>query len=206
LVSKDVKKIEKTFTDDSICNILLSCGLITEAQNRDITVQKNQIRSKLQQIRTMRSASKGTKGPMVNPVTIVDVIVSLNLERADDTSKILDEEMVFQALAKAWKVRYVKVDPLKLDMDLVTSIPHTFAMKHLVLPIGIQDGVLIVATPNPFNMEAIEDIAQVSKKKVKAVVSPKTDIIKLIGEYFVQLARQKVSSAPESISATLSNL
>ena len=175
----------KTFTDDNICSILLQTGLINEAQNKEIQVKKNQIRSKLQQIKAMRSTSSGSKTRMENPVTIVDIIASLELNRADDSSKILDEETIFQVLAKVWKIPYKKIDPLKLDLDLITkTIPHTFAMKHLVLPVEVSNGYMTVATPNPFDMEAMGDIAQVSHLKVKPVVSTKTDIIKLISEFY----------------------
>ena len=179
------QKITNGFSDDNICMILLKAGLINEAQDKEIRVKKNHIKSKLQQIKAMRRAASGSKAKIENPVTIVDIIVSLELERADDKSKVLDEETIFQVLAKVWKIPYKKVDPLNLDLDLVTStIPHTFAMKHLVLPIEVKDGNMTVATPNPFNMEAMGDIAQVTHLKVKPVVSTKTDIIKLIGEFF----------------------
>ncbi|MFC1868470.1 GspE/PulE family protein [Thermodesulfobacteriota bacterium] len=175
----------KGFSDDNVCRILLKKGLISEVQNREILVKKNQIRSKLEQIRAMRSASGSSKSRIGNPVTIVDVIASLEFGRADDPSRVLDEETIFQTLATAWKIPYKKIDPLKLDLDLVTStIPHTFAMKHLVLPIEVKGGCMTVATPNPFNIEAMGDIAQVSHLKVRAVVSTKTDIVKLIGEFF----------------------
>jgi general secretion pathway protein E len=115
----------------------------------------------------------------------VDVITNLELNRADDPSTVLDEETIFQALSRAWKIPYKKIDPLKLDLNVVTTtIPQGFAMKHLVLPIAINGGFLTVATPNPFNEEAMRDIAQVSQLKVKKVVSTKTDIIKLINEFF----------------------
>jgi len=54
----------------------------------------------------------------------------------------------------------------------------------LVLPISISKGALTVATPNPFNVEVMEDIARVSHLKVRPVVSTKADIIKLINEFF----------------------
>ena len=80
---------------------------------------------KLEKIRAMRQASASSKGRLINPVTVVDVISSLQMERADDPSKKLDEEIIFQALAKSWKIPYRKIDPLKLDLNLVTStIPH----------------------------------------------------------------------------------
>ena len=176
---------EKNFSDDAICKVLLKTGLISETQNKEIFVKKKQVRSKIQQIRAKRSSSAGTKGKFRNPVTIVDVITALKMDRADDSDKPLDEETIFQCLSAAWNVPYKKIDPIHLDMDLVTStIPHTFAMKHLILPVEVKDGHLIVATPNPFNMEAMEDIAKVSQRKVRPVVTTKTDIIKLISEFF----------------------
>ncbi len=178
-------KVNYSFSDDNICQTLLSVGLLTKEQSKQILVKKKQIKSKLEQIRVIRSASAGAKAKSTAPLTIIDVIASLELERADDKTKILDEEVIFQVLAKVWKIPYKKIDPLKLDLNLVTStLPHTFAMKHLVIPVEIKGDQIIIATPNPFNIEAMNDIAQVTHLKVKPVMSTKTDIIKLIGEFY----------------------
>jgi general secretion pathway protein E len=177
-----IKSSEK-LEAENVCKVLLKYRLISEAQKKEILAKKNRLITKLEQIRAMRQAS--AKGRIFNPVTIIDVISSLQMERADDSSKILDEETIFQALSKAWKIPYKKIDPLKLDLNLVTTtIPHTFARKHLVLPVAKNEGYLTVATPDPFNVEVMQDIAQVTQQKIKPVVSTKTDIIKLINEFF----------------------
>jgi general secretion pathway protein E len=116
---------------------------------------------------------------------LIDAIVALNLNRKDDPSKTLDEDTIFQALAQGWGVAFVKIDPLKLDLNIVTTtIPITFAKKHLVLPITVSEGKLTVATPNPFNLEVFEDITRACQMQVRAVVSPRSDIVKLIEEFF----------------------
>ncbi|PKN29628.1 MAG: type II secretion system protein E [Deltaproteobacteria bacterium HGW-Deltaproteobacteria-21] len=176
---------ENIFSPESVCQVLMKYGLLNEGQRVEIFKKKGEIKRKLEKIRAMRQASASSKGRLSNHVTAVDVIASLQMERADDPSKTLDEEIIFQALAKSWKIPYKKIDPLKLDLNLVTTtIPHTFAMKHLVLPIAIKDGFLTIATPNPFNMEVMEDIARVSHLQVRPVVSTKSDILKLINEFF----------------------
>ena len=176
---------ENMFSPESVCQVLMKYGLLNEGQRVEIFKKKGEIKRKLEKIRAMRQASASSKGRLSNHVTAVDVIASLQMERADDPSKTLDEEIIFQALAKSWKIPYKKIDPLKLDLNLVTTtIPHTFAMKHLVLPIAIKDGFLTIATPNPFNMEVMEDIARVSHLQVRPVVSTKSDILKLINEFF----------------------
>jgi general secretion pathway protein E len=119
------------------------------------------------------------------PFIFIDTIVALNLKRKDDPSKMLDEDTIFQALAESWGIPFIKVDPLKLDLNVVTTtIPISFAKNHLVLPIEVSQGKLTVATPNPFNLEVFEDITRACQMHVLAVVSPRSDIIKLIEEFF----------------------
>ncbi len=178
-------KINTSFNDNNICQILISAGLLNKEQTKQILVKKNQVKSRLTQIRAMRQSSSGSKEKSIPPVTIIDIIASMELNRADDSSKPLDEEIIFQALAKTWKIPYKKIDPLKLDLNLVTStLPHTFAMKHLVIPVEVKGDRITIATPNPFNMEAMNDIAQVTKMKVNPVLTTRTDVIKLIGEFY----------------------
>jgi general secretion pathway protein E len=172
-------------SEEYVLKVLLKLRLINEDQKKEIFNKKRNIKRKLERLRAVRQASASSRGRIINPITIVDVITNLELKRADDPYTVLDEETIFQALSKAWKIPYKKIDPLKLDLNLVTTtIPQGFAMKHLVLPIAITNGFLTVATPNPFNEEAMRDIAQVSQLKVKTVVSTKTDIIKMINEFF----------------------
>lgn len=173
----------KGLSEEYVLKVLQKLRLISEDQKKEIFNKKRNVKRKLEKLRAVRQASSRTR--IINPINIVDVIIHLELKRADDSFTILDEETIYQALSKAWKIPYKKIDPLKLDLNLVTTtIPQGFAMKHLVLPIAIENGFLTVATPNPFNEEAIRDIAHASQLKVKTVVSTKTDIIKLINEFF----------------------
>jgi general secretion pathway protein E len=171
---------------ENVCRLLLRGGLISEEQQREILTKKNDLLRKLERLRSLRHASSSAgQTRILGPITTIDVIASMSLERADATGRALDEEAIFQFLAGEWGVPYHKVDPLKLDLNLVTgTIPLSFAMKHLVLPIAIERDCLIVATPNPFNLEVMEDLARVSHRKVKPVVSTKNDVVKLINEFF----------------------
>ena len=173
------------FSPESVCKVLFKKGLITAAHGREILRKEKNIRRKLVRSRAMAEASLPARSRISSSITIIDVIASLDLERADNPSKALDEEIIYQVLAKEWKIPFKKIDPLQLDLDLVTdTIPRSFAMKHLVLPVAIEDGYMTVATPNPFNVEVMEDIARVSHMKVRPVVSTKTDILRLMNEFF----------------------
>ena len=176
------RNLQNQLSDQNVCRILLKKGFITPEQSKKILDKKDVLKTKLEK----RTARKNTPGRQTtSPVTFIDVIVSLNLEIPGTDSKLLDEETIFRTLAEVWNISFKKIDPLKLDLNLVTTtIPRSFAMKHLVLPIAIKDGNLTVATPNPFNVEVLEDIARACNLKVNAVVSPKSDVVKLINEFF----------------------
>lgn len=190
---------------ENVCRILLKKGLISKEQRREIFKQKGTLREKLERLQVLRDASGGSSSKIINPITIIDIISFLKLDRKDDPAKELDEETIFQALAEEWGIDYKKIDPLKLDLRLVTTtIPRTFAMKHLVLPIDVKDGWLTVATPNPHNLEVMEDISRVSKLRVKPVVSGKSDIIKLIDEFYG--FRRSIAAAEEQFSGPVIDL
>ena len=184
---------------ENVCRILLSRGLISKEQRDEIFKKKNTLQRKLEKLQMIKGASKGSSLSVINPVTIIDIISFFKLERPDDPGKELDEETIFQALAEEWGVEYKKIDPLTLDFKVVTTtIPRSFAMKHLVLPVAVQDGWLTVATPNPHNLEVMEDIGRVSQLRVRPVVSSKSDIIKLIDEFYG--FRRSIAAAEEQFS------
>ncbi len=171
------------FSPHRICRILIKHGLISKNQAKTIVQDKDQYFEKLEKQRRLKNS--GGVVVISNPVTFVDVLVSMNIKRNDISNLPIDEDTIFQILSKEWGIPYKKIDPLKLDLNLVTTtIPRSFAMKHLVLPISIDDGCLTAATSNPFNRDALEGVARASQLRVNAVVSSKTDIIKLIDEFF----------------------
>lgn len=175
--------LKEPFAPKDVCRALVRQRLLTKDQAKQIFVRREKIEAELERESRKRSTSFGIK--INNPVTFVDVIARIQPPRADGQPGGLEEDAIFQALALEWDIPYLKIDPLKLDLNVVTTtIPRNFAMKHLVLPIKVENGILTVATPNPFNMEVLDDVARVSNMRVKTTVSSKADIIKLIDEFF----------------------
>ncbi|QTA79850.1 Type II secretion system protein [Desulfonema limicola] len=169
------------YADENICYVLVESGLLAIEQAEQIIRKKSGLKKTLQN--RLLSLYPGVK--VVNSVSIIDIIASLHINRADNPALKLDEETMFRYLAKKWGYPYKKINPLELDLNLVTTtIPRSFAMKHLILPIGTDVGKLIVATPNPFNVEIMDDISRVTHLKVVPVISSKSDVIRLINEFF----------------------
>ena len=189
------------FSDKAVCIALAKRGLLTREQVLDIFNKKDKARDVIEKKKERRDEKMAANVRITNPTTIVDVIASFKLHRADKKKVELDEDAIFQALAEEWQFPYKKIDPLKLDLNLVTTtIPRSFAMKHLVLPIAVDNGHLVLATSNPFNTEVFEDIARVSLMPVKTVVTSKSDIIRLINEFFG--FKRSIAAAETQFGAT----
>ena len=168
------------FDPKTVCTTLFKAGLLTRSQAKDVLEGHERIRARLA-AQQRRNESDDERVP----VTIVDAIVSMGLMRGDGGKGLVDEDVIFQALAESWDLPYHKLDPLKLNLNVVTShIPRHFAKKHLVLPVAVADRTLTVATPVPLNIEVMDDITRVTNLRVAPVISAKSDVLKLIDEFF----------------------
>ena len=177
--------VEHPFSDKFVCVVLVEHGLINKEQALEVFEKKEKVRENIEKQKARQSNGALAGVRITNPTTIVDVIMSFKFKRSDKEDVELDEDAVFKVLAGKWDKPYKKIDPLQLDLNLVTTtIPRSFAMKHLVLPIEVENGNLVIATSNPFNTEVFEDIGRVSLMPVKIVVTSKSDIIRLIDEFF----------------------
>jgi general secretion pathway protein E len=100
-----------------------------------------------------------------------------------------------RAVAKEKKLPFIKLDPLELDMEVATkTIPRNFAIRQLLLPFKIQDGIVETAIYHPDCGAVLEDIEQANQIKVRPHIATKTDIKKIIAEFF---GFQKSISAAE---------
>ncbi len=167
-----------------ICTILVKEGLISRAQASEAMQKEPKIREILQK-QNKKKRNEGVSTTVDAPISFLDILVALKIKRLDRPSQVLDEDTLYEQIALALDLPYKKIDPLKLDLNLVTkTIPKTFAMKHLLLPIGMGKGQLVVATPDPQNLEAIGDIERATGLKVSPVLSAKSDIKKMIAEFY----------------------
>ena len=174
---------DRYFSAKAICRALISGHLISVDQAKDLLCREREIKNKL-------AAQIGGNTPVdrqnaLCSISFIDVLVYLNLNRLDKPDKVIDEDLIFKTLADSWHLPYKKIDPLKLELNFVTgTISRSFALRHLLLPLQMKGGKLVVATPNPFNHEAIDDVQRVSNLKVSPIVSSKTDVARLIKEFF----------------------
>lgn len=180
---------------DALLDILSKKRLITKKQRQFITLEKGKQRNKL-----LKQFSSERKFDKSYP-DLVDVIVSFKLDAGRRKGVTLDEDTIIRAVSEVCNIPFKKLDPLKLDMDTVTkTIPRNFAIRHLLLPFNFQNGILEVAVYHPDNTTVLKDIEQANQVKIKPYLAPKTDIKKILSEFFG--FQQSISAAEDQFGGS----
>ena len=79
------------------------------------------------------------------------------------------------------------------------ALPPDVARRHVALPIGYEDGRLVVAMADPANVFAVDDIRSLTGRDVKAVVATKADLMAAIDRY------HRSDEALDELTHTLDN-
>ena len=115
-----------------------------------------------EQVEKVRRAVK------LNPGAESDVIQQLGL---------LSDVEIAKAVAHHSGLPFLKINPLDLDLDVVTSaLPAPFARKHTMCAISKHQNGVTVAIANPFNLAPLRDLQQFAQLEVKLVVATRNDI------------------------------
>jgi len=140
---------------------------------------------------------------------IIQWLVGLRLPRRDGKGAIIEEHDLLSLVAKDQGWDFRRLDPIRLDMNVVTkTLPASFAKRRLVLPVGwAGQNILEIACYDPLDKELFEDLKRACKSQTKIVVATKSDIEKIIREFFdfrksIQAA-QNVLSTPDVDVANL---
>jgi len=89
---------------------------------------------------------------------------------------VLTEAQLVAALAQQIGLKFVDLSDYPLDGAAVASVPPTVCRRYNALPIGYEDGRLLVAMSDPANVFAIDDIRSLTGAEVKPVVATKADV------------------------------
>lgn len=192
---------------DKVLDLLISQRLLTAKQKQ--FVLRNKERQSQQLIRLLGGQKQaGSEYP-----DMVDLLASLKLEVVSGQKKrILTEDLIMRAVSRKLGIPFKKLDPLELDIEIVTkTIPRSFAINHLILPFEIRNGVLQVVTYDPDNKTPLRDIEQVNQTKLKPYLSTRSDILKILSEFFgfqrsITAAESQFSSGGGSTTVDIGNL
>ena len=94
------------------------------------------------------------------------------------------EDAFLAALAKAMQVPYVRVGDQPIPGEVLDKVPTKAVFQYNVIPVGIENGMLRVATSEPFRPGLADSLRLASALRVKFALSPAADIEKAAKKFY----------------------
>jgi general secretion pathway protein E len=170
------------YTLEFVADVLARAGILTDDQRRTAFARENVQRARLLRDQATRSGGRALRRAEISPV---EVLASFQFPDPRREAEVVDEDKATQAVAQAVGVPYRKIDPLKLDAQLITrTLSKPFARKHAVLPLERKNTALVVASANPFDRELFENLRGLTGSEIEPVLSAPSDIHRAIAEIY----------------------
>ncbi|MYN09405.1 GspE/PulE family protein [Pseudoduganella aquatica] len=124
---------------------------------------------------------KNTVGSM-HPLCAV---AHCKLLSAQAPHKLLTLDMLTEWLASHAQLPFYRIDPLKIDFTKVADVMSAnYAARFNILPVEMSMDTLVVATADPFAHEWEAEIAKISRRVVRRVISNPLDIAQYTSQFF----------------------
>jgi type IV pilus assembly protein PilB len=96
---------------------------------------------------------------------------------------VLTESQLVAALAEQIGLPFVDLSDYPVDGAAIASVSPGICRRYNALPIGFDEGKLVVAMSDPANVFAIDDIRSITGREVKPAVATKSDVTAAINRY-----------------------
>ncbi len=150
---------------NEIADLLFNDGLITNEVHENLQVQS----------RFRGAADK-------HPLT---AIAEQNIKSAQSPHRQLAEHFLTEWMASKVDVAYLRVDPLKVDVALVTTaFSYAYAERHKLLPVELAADYVVVATAQPYVTDWLNELSRILRKEVRLVMASPSDINSYLVEFY----------------------
>ena len=97
---------------------------------------------------------------------------------------ILHVEKSLKLLADKSRTAYLPLDKYDVDIDLLRGFPAEICRRWCVVPFDRMSKSILVATANPFNQQAVKDLAEATTHRLLWYLAPPADLISNLRKAF----------------------
>ncbi len=113
------------------------------------------------------------------------------------------EGQVLDALANRLHLKIVDVAQLSVDLDAVAMVQKNLAEKNLLLPVSVQAHHMVLATNDPLNYFALEEVRQQTGCDLEIVLSEEQPLRQAVSYYFAEVSARKAAKQANVGFATI---
>jgi len=109
-----------------------------------------------------------------DPNAVVDQAVSLGFVQPREALSAIADEV---------GLRFVDLRSEEIDLSALENFPQKLIYRQSLFPIGWEDGCLLVATPDPFDLYPLDEAGASTGKTVTPVVAERGEIARLVKKH-----------------------
>ena len=102
------------------------------------------------------------------------------VDRSAITLGFVTEEQTLKAFGEELGMRFVDLKKVEVERDFLAQFPTREIFRHSVMPLEQENGHVLVATSDPFDLEALDELSSASGCRVEPVLSRHADLVELI--------------------------
>jgi len=102
------------------------------------------------------------------------------LDQAAVELGFLSEEAALKALGEEVGLEFIDLAETDVDLSLLEKFPQKFIHREMMFPVRQQNGSLIVATSDPFNLYPLDELSVATRLTVVPMLAARSEIDKLI--------------------------
>ena len=96
---------------------------------------------------------------------------------------LVTNEMIAHATATVMGVPYVNLKDVEMDQDVLKLLPYEVAERSMAVPLGETNGQMVVAMLDVGNVQAVDYLATLTGRPVRAVMSSSDGIQAVLKQY-----------------------
>lgn len=106
----------------------------------------------------------------------------------------VSDDTLLEAQSKQLGIRYLKALPdSEFDIKLMTQLPLAFARQRKLVPLRMQDGVVLVAISRAFDLQPLDNVSVLLNAPVEPVLSSEREIIGALNRLYERAAHSAES-------------
>ncbi len=137
----------------------------------------------------------------------INQVAQLEIKSKKLRGKTLTAEILTEQFAIQQKLPYVRLDPLKIDVDAVTAVmSKAFALRHHILACEVHADYVAVAVLEPEVNSWVAGLEQILRKRIQLVIANPETVTRLQRELYTLSSSIKGASGENLQDVKVTNL
>ncbi len=112
----------------------------------------------------------------------------------------ISKDSLLEALSIELNIPAVHLTRIKIPLEVIQMIPKKMAERYCLIPVSVSEKDISVAMSDPLNVNAKDDIRQITGKIVQPLLAINKDVKEAIEQYYSENVSQAIQDVMKDIS------